>query len=63
LAPGNQTVKEFTYTHKHMMTGSLGMRIEYRHDWTNGSNGYFESHAGTAVSNQNTISSDIFLTF
>jgi hypothetical protein len=57
----NQTVKEFTLTHKHMMTSSLGMRVEYRHDWSN--EAYFVRNDGSSVRNQNTLSADWFLTF
>jgi hypothetical protein len=57
----NQTVKEFTLTHKHMWTSALGTRLEYRHDWSNA--GYFTANNGRLVSNQNTISADWFVTF
>jgi hypothetical protein len=56
----NQTVKEFTLTHKTMLTSNFGNRIEYRHDWSN--EPYFLNSA-TAVKNQNTISTDFFVTF
>jgi len=57
----NQTVKEFTLTHKTMLTASLGTRIEYRHDWSN--EAYFVRSDGSSVRNQNTISMDWFVTF
>jgi hypothetical protein len=57
----NQTVKEFTLTHKHMLTGTMGVRGEYRHDWSN--EAYFTRRDGSAVRNQNTLSADWFLTF
>ncbi len=58
---GNQTVKEFTITHKMMLTSSMGTRLEFRHDWSN--NTKFERHEGTLVRNQNTVSMDWFVTF
>jgi len=68
LTPGtatNQTVQEFTLTHKTMLTSNMGTRLEYRHDWSNeptfvrsGS-----TFANSAVRNQNTISADWFVTF
>jgi len=58
---GPQTVKEFTLTHKTMLTSALGTRIEYRHDWSNAA--YFERNDGSGVRNQNTISGDVFVTF
>jgi len=57
----NQTVKEFTLTHKTMLTASLGNRLEYRHDWSN--EAYFEKSDGSFVRNQNTISTDFFVLF
>lgn len=57
----NQTVKEFTITHKHMLSGTMGVRAEFRHDWSN--QAYFVRNNGGAVRNQNTISADWFLTF
>jgi len=57
----NQTVKEFTLTHKHMLTSSMGTRLEYRHDWSN--QAYFVRKDGSNVRNQNTISADWFVTF
>jgi len=57
----NQTVKEFTITQKHMVTTAMGVRAEYRHDWSN--EAYFVKHDGSAVRNQNTISADWFVTF
>jgi hypothetical protein len=57
----NQTVKEFTLTHKHMWTSALGTRLEYRHDWSN--EAYFVRSDGSGVRNQNTISADWFVTF
>lgn len=57
----NQTIKEFTLTHKHMWTSALGTRLEYRHDWSN--QAYFVRTDGSAVRNQNTISVDWFVTF
>jgi hypothetical protein len=56
----NQTVKEFTLTHKTMLTKAMGTRLEYRHDWSN--EPYFNGNT-TAVRNQNTISADFFVTF
>lgn len=63
VTPGttsDQTVQEFTLTHKTMLTASLGTRLEYRHDW---SNEPAFSNGSTAVRNQNTISMDWFVTF
>jgi len=57
----NQTVKEFTLTQKHMFTPALGMRVEYRHDWSN--QAYFLRKDGSSVRNQNTVSADWFVTF
>jgi hypothetical protein len=57
----NQTVQEFTLTHKTMLTASLGTRLEYRHDWSN--EPAFVRSTGSAVRNQNTISMDWFVTF
>jgi hypothetical protein len=57
----NQTVKEFTLTHKTMLTSSMGTRLEYRHDWSN--QAYFVKEDGSGVRNQNTISADWFVTF
>ena len=57
----NQTVKEFTLTQKHMFTPALGMRVEYRHDWSN--QAYFLRSDGSTVRNQNTVSADWFVTF
>ncbi len=57
----NQTVKEFTVTQKHMLTSNMGVRAEYRHDWSN--QAYFVKSDGSAVRNQNTISADWFVTF
>ena len=57
----NQTVKEFTVTQKFMVTPSMGMRGEFRHDWSN--QAYFVRNDGSAVRNQNTISADWFVTF
>ena len=57
----NQTVQEFTLTHKTMLTANMGMRLEYRHDWSNESS--FVRSDGSAVRNQNTISADWFVTF
>jgi hypothetical protein len=57
----NQTVKEFTLTQKHMLTPAMGVRAEYRHDWSN--QAYFVRSDGTAVRNQNTFSADWFVTF
>jgi hypothetical protein len=57
----NQTVQEFTLTHKYMMTTAMGMRLEYRHDWSNEPS--FVRSDGSAVRNQNTISADWFVTF
>lgn len=57
----NQTVKEITFTQKHMFTSSFGTRVEFRHDWSN--QAYFQKHDGSNVRNQNTISSDWFVTF
>ena len=57
----NQTVKEFTLTQKHMFTPALGMRVEYRHDWS--TEAYFTRTDGSAVRNQNTVSADWFVTF
>ncbi len=58
---GPQTVKEFTLTHKTMLTASLGNRVEFRHDWSN--KPYFERQDGSSVRNQNTLSTDFFVTF
>jgi len=63
-APGtltNQTIKEFTLTHKTMLTSSMGTRLEYRHDWS--TEPFFARSDGSAVRNQNTISADWFVTF
>jgi hypothetical protein len=57
----NQTVQEFTLTHKTMLTSSMGTRLEYRHDWSNEPS--FVRSDGSAVRNQNTISADWFVTF
>ena len=57
----NQTVKEFTVTQKHMLTPAMGVRAEYRHDWSN--QAYFVRSDGSAVRNQNTVSADWFVTF
>jgi len=57
----NQTVQEFTLTHKTMLTANLGTRLEYRHDWSNEAS--FVRSDGTNVRNQNTISADWFVTF
>jgi len=57
----NQTVKEFTLTHKTMLTASMGTRLEFRHDWSNEAS--FARSNGSAVRNQNTISADWFVTF
>ena len=57
----NQTVKEITLTQKHMLTTAMGVRAEYRHDWSN--KAYFLKSDSTAVRNQNTISADWFVTF
>jgi len=57
----NQTVKEFTLTHKTQLAANLFTRLEYRHDWSN--QAYFERHDGTAVRNQNTLSADVYVTF
>jgi len=57
----NQTVKEVTFTQKHMLTTAMGVRGEFRHDWSN--EPYFVKHDGSAVRNQNTISADWFVTF
>ena len=56
----NETIKEFTLTHKTMLTSALGNRVEFRHDWSN--QPYFQNSA-TFVRNQNTISTDFFVTF
>ena len=56
-----QTAKEFTLTHKTMLTSNLGTRLEYRHDWSN--EAYFTRKDGSAVTNQNTIAMDWFVTF
>ena len=57
----NQTVKEFTLTHKTMLTANMGTRLEFRHDWSNEPS--FVRSDGSAVRNQNTISADWFVTF
>ena len=57
----NQTVQEFTLTHKTMLTSNLGTRLEYRHDWSNETP--FIRSDGSSVRNQNTISMDWFVTF
>jgi len=57
----NQTVQEFTLTHKTMLTSNMGTRLEYRHDWSNEPT--FVRSDGSAVRNQNTISADWFVTF
>jgi len=57
----NQTVKEFTLTHKTQLASNLFTRVEYRHDWSN--QAYFERHDGSAVRNQNTLSADVYITF
>ena len=54
-------MKEFTLTQKHMLTTAMGIRGEYRHDWSNQS--YFVRKDGSTVTNQNTISADWFVTF
>jgi len=54
-------VKEITVTQKHMLTTAMGVRAEYRHDWSN--QAYFTKSDSTAVRNQNTISADWFVTF
>ena len=56
----NQTVKEFTLTHKTQLAANLFNRLEYRHDWSN--QAYFQNST-TAVRNQNTISTDFYVTF
>jgi hypothetical protein len=58
---GPQTIKEFTLTHKTMLTANMGTRLEYRHDWSN--EAYFLRSTGGDVRNQNTISADWFVTF
>lgn len=57
----NQTVQEFTLTHKTMLTANMGTRLEYRHDWSNEPS--FVRSDGSNVRNQNTISADWFVTF
>jgi len=57
----NQTVQEFTLTHKTMLAANMGTRLEFRHDWSN--EPAFVRSEGTAVRNQNTISADWFVTF
>lgn len=57
----NQTIKEFTLTQKHMLTTAMGVRAEYRHDWSN--EAYFFRKDGSTVRNQNTVSADWFVTF
>ncbi len=57
----NQTVKDITLTQKYMLTSNMGVRGEYRHDWSN--QAYFVRHDGSAVRVQNTISADWFLFF
>jgi len=57
----DQTVQEFTLTHKTMLTSSMGTRLEYRHDWSN--EPAFVRSDGSAVRVQNTISVDWFVTF
>jgi hypothetical protein len=57
----NQTVKEFTVTQKHMLTTTMGVRAEYRHDFS--TQAYFVRKDGSAVRNQNTYSADWFVTF
>jgi hypothetical protein len=62
----NQTVQEFTLTHKTMLTSNMGTRLEYRHDWSNEPafvNNLGSAAPGGAVRNQNTISADWFVTF
>ena len=53
--------KEFTLTHKTMLTANMGTRLEYRHDWSNETP--FVRSDGSSVRNQNTISADWFVTF
>jgi hypothetical protein len=57
----NQTIREVTLTQKHMFNPGLGMRVEYRHDWSN--QAYFLRKDGSNVRNQNTISADWFVLF
>jgi hypothetical protein len=57
----NQTIKEFTITQKHMFTPAMGVRGEYRHDWS--TEAYFFGKEGGGVTNQNTVSADWFVTF
>lgn len=57
----NETIKEITVTQKHMLTPAMGVRAEYRHDWSN--QAAFVRKDGTMVRNQNTISADWFVTF
>jgi hypothetical protein len=57
----NQTVQEFTLTHKTMLSANMGTRLEYRHDWSNEAS--FVRSDGSNVRNQNTISADWFVTF
>jgi hypothetical protein len=57
----NQTVKEFTLTHKTQLTSNMFTRLEFRHDWSN--QAFFEKSDGSAVRNQNTISADWYVTF
>ncbi len=57
----NETVQEFTLTHKTMLTSNMGTRLEYRHDWSNEPS--FVRNDGSNVRNQNTISADWFVTF
>jgi len=57
----NQTVKDITLTHKHMLTPSMGVRAEYRHDWS--TEAYYIRDDGSNVRTQNTVSADWFVTF
>lgn len=56
-----QTVKDITVTQKYMLTANMGVRGEYRHDWSN--QAYFTRNTGGKVKNQNTVSADWFVTF
>lgn len=60
-----QTVKEITVTQKYMLTSNMGVRGEYRHDWSN--EPYYAKSAENAAVRlsrvQNTISADWFVTF
>ena len=56
----NQTIKEVTLTHKTQLASNLFNRVEYRHDWSN--QAYFQNSASN-VRNQNTISTDFYVTF